>query len=253
MSDGNVQHDPVILHDYDDVADMGSRQDVEGDRQDAMVAHNKEAKLALTYTFRAGECVPLPGSKDVAPVLPGGGDTDSLPTAEREFDATIPLIEYRSRYQEQFGQSVDDAVVILMTEFEIAEPFESDFRGAITSCAQNFRLQSARAALPPAPERDYMPGEGILNYLRSPHGFAKWIAAGEGVLTRPVIRELAPKGYVALANWLRSNELPDDLPIPTKSEALDAEIANPVSVREARRIARRGDRRPPRASSTSKW
>ena len=99
------------------------------------------------------------------------------------------------------------------------------------------------ANLPDKPIRDYQAGEGIFNYLRSEEGFGAWLAVN--ALTRPIIKNTAPRAYIALANWLRSHNLkdiPEDIKIPTKSEVLDAELITPVSVRQARRIARRGDR-----------
>ncbi|MBV1686406.1 hypothetical protein KRR38_01640 [Novosphingobium sp. G106] len=240
MSEEGDLHEPVILHDYEFVADLGLRNDADGNRQDAMVIHNEEKNLALAYTFQA-KVSTATTTKQVGEVAaqPSTAAGRSL-MARRAAEPPLPFVDYR--YQDQFAQGVDDAVVILMTEHEIAEAFVPDFKAAVTECAESFKLATSRTMLPDQPERDYTPGEGILNYLRAPEGFGPWVAAGRGVLTRPLIREKAPKAYTALANWLRSNELPNDLPIPTKSEALDAQLASPISVREARRIARRGDR-----------
>jgi hypothetical protein len=49
MSDGEDLREPLVLHDYDFVADLGLRTDAEGNRQDTMVAHNEEKNLALPY------------------------------------------------------------------------------------------------------------------------------------------------------------------------------------------------------------
>jgi hypothetical protein len=245
MSDGEDLREPLVLHDYDFVADLGLRTDAEGNRQDTMVAHNEEKNLALPYATGGRLETEVATLEAKTPLATAPPPVATSFMAGAAVDTSLPFVKYRSKYQEQFGQSVDDAVIILMTEHDIAEVLEPEFKAAITSCAQSFKRQSSRTMLPDEPERDYRPGEGILNYLRSLEGFGPWIAAGEGVLTRPLIREKAPKAYTALANWLRSNDLPDDLAIPTKSEALDAELASRISVREARRIARRGDRQRP--------
>ena len=97
--------------------------------------------------------------------------------------------------------------------------FREDFARAVEGVIDEARRRQAMAALPDKPVRDYLPGEGIINYLRSDEGFGPWLAAG--ALTRPLLREKSPKAYTALANWLRTNALPDDLRIPTLKEVND--------------------------------
>lgn len=52
--------------------------------------------------------------------------------------------------------------------------------------------------------------------------YEPWLRQDGTGLTRPDIKRLDPSLYTALANWLRKpeNQLPDDCPVPTKSEAL---------------------------------
>lgn len=91
-----------------------------------------------------------------------------------------------------------------------------------------------KAALPEKPLREYRPRESIIEYLRSDEGFGPWLTAG--TLTRPLLRELSPKAYTALSNWLRNNELPADIRVPKKSDLVDAKLSDPETVKEARRI-----------------
>ena len=54
--------------------------------------------------------------------------------------------------------------------------------------------------------------------------YGQWLRADATGLTRPDIKRLDPSLYMALANWLRKNELPEDCPVPIKSERLNAEL-----------------------------
>jgi len=95
-----------------------------------------------------------------------------------------------------------------------------------------------RDGLPVKPTREYQPREGILEYIRASDGLGPWLEAG--VLTRPMLKELSPTGYMALANWLRnkSNSLESEgLSIPTKSEANALLRSDPLTLKEAHRIA----------------
>lgn len=89
--------------------------------------------------------------------------------------------------------------------------------------------------------------------------YGLWLKADATGLTRPDIKRLDPSLYMALANWLRKNELPDDCPVPIKSERVNADLrrfleggigaivtgpSDPEHVlREARRIASASQRR----------
>jgi hypothetical protein len=62
-------------------------------------------------------------------------------------------------------------------------------------------------------------GEPIDQFLRRVWG--RYMEAG--LLTRSDLKRLDMSAYQGLSNWLRTNELPEDIKIPTKSEAIDAE------------------------------
>jgi len=89
-------------------------------------------------------------------------------------------------------------------------------------------------ALPEKPVREIRNRENIVEYLLSPEGFGPWVEAG--ALTRPLLRSISPKAYQSLANWLRHNELPADIKIPTLKEVNDCALASPDALREARRL-----------------
>lgn len=89
-----------------------------------------------------------------------------------------------------------------------------DFQGDVEK-----RSAKPVLALPERPIREIRNRENVVEYLRSPEGFGPWAEAG--ALTRPLLRSISPKAYQSLVNWLRNNELPADLPIPTKSQTTD--------------------------------
>lgn len=71
--------------------------------------------------------------------------------------------------------------------------------------------------------------------------YAPWLDKG---LTRADVRHLDPQLYMALANWLRKNELPEGFNLPTKSEHLRMEDQGHASkLTEARRLVSRWDKR----------
>lgn len=52
------------------------------------------------------------------------------------------------------------------------------------------------------------------------HYYGPWLREDGTGLTRPDLKRFDPQLYTALTNWLRTNELPADCPLPTKSEAI---------------------------------
>lgn len=74
--------------------------------------------------------------------------------------------------------------------------------------------------------------QDIVGFLRAV--WMPWIKAG--CLTRPALRQLDPQAYMAMANWLRHREWPTDLPIPTKSDMVTADLSDPERLRQARRL-----------------
>ena len=126
----------------------------------------------------------------------------------------------------------------LAQDFGIEDSLQDKFVESVLTLADEFQRKSQMAKLPERPVRDFVPRrDNIIDYVRSPDGFGPWLAAG--LLTRPLMREMSPKAYMALSNWLRNNELPDDLHIPTKTEVVSEQIASAdkLLMGEAARIA----------------
>lgn len=67
--------------------------------------------------------------------------------------------------------------------------------------------------------------ESVIDFVRRVYG-----AYLDGSFTRVDLKRLDPKCYVALSNWLRSNDLPPDLNLPTLSERYSYLIANMTEV-----------------------
>lgn len=82
-------------------------------------------------------------------------------------------------------------------------------------------------AVPDAPpalwKNGKLAGDTPPDFIKRHYG--PWLNADATGLTRPDIKRLDPSLYMALANWLRKNELPDDCPVPIKSQRLDSELA----------------------------
>lgn len=74
--------------------------------------------------------------------------------------------------------------------------------------------------------------QDITGFLRAV--WMPWIKAG--CLTRPALRQLDPQAYMAMANWMRHREWPSDLPIPSKSDMVTADLSDPERLRQARRL-----------------
>lgn len=136
-----------------------------------------------------------------------------------------------------FNRAVDN----LIGEGKIPAELREEFSSAVRSLVDKFQEVAAKSSLPEKPLRDIISREGIINYLRSPEGMGPWLEAN--ALTRPILRSMAPKAYIALNNYLRKNDLPEDIRMPTLSEALDAEVIDPIALRAAQRISAGGYRR----------
>ncbi|WP_374654303.1 hypothetical protein [Phenylobacterium sp.] len=93
-------------------------------------------------------------------------------------------------------------------------------------------------SLPDAPPKyAYKPRMegGIEKYLRD--NWADYIKAG--LLSRPDLKRIDPPAYRSLRNWINKlgNKLPEDLQVPTKSQAIDRQIATSGSLDKAARLA----------------
>lgn len=103
-------------------------------------------------------------------------------------------------------------------------------------------LEKTLQSLPEKPMRDFdRRQESLVDYLRADDGLGPWVKAQ--VLTRPMMRDIAPSAYLGLNSYLQRNSLPEDIHIPKQTEAQRAD--DPIDedqVRWARRILRRVER-----------
>lgn len=131
-------------------------------------------------------------------------------------DLTVKEILENSGFDEKQIQS------LLPRAIENVRKLVSEFKGS------SINVQSEGVA-PPLALPDVAPdfyqgnrggskdGENIIEFLR--RVWMPWIEAG--VLTRKDLRRLDKKADEGVANWLRTRELPHDIRIPTKVEAID--------------------------------
>jgi hypothetical protein len=141
------------------------------------------------------------------------------------------------------GGAVLDIIKSLMSTFSVPAAYYDEFRLEVELLAARFKRERLERVLPSRPLRDYRPRESIVDYLKSPEGFGPWVEAGE--LSRPLLREKAPRAYTALANWLRNptHSLEEvGLDIPTKSKLVEGRQLDPDEVRRARQLVNAYDR-----------
>lgn len=172
-----------------------------------------------------------------------GGDI-SLPNRKRGDNiAGSPYnkVSLGENVEDLNDKRLENRLRIIAQERAIPDNAIPEFVGRVISEIRKAEQELRVRSLPEAPVRDYRRGEDLIEYLRSEEGFAAWIAAD--ALNRPVLRDLAPRAYMALTNYLRRNLLPDDIHIPKKSEVLDTEEISEESVRAARRLLRRAERK----------
>jgi hypothetical protein len=118
-----------------------------------------------------------------------------------------------------------DAIAQLMEERDIPPQERERLERLIDEFERDAKTRAAIAQLPERPERDIRPYEGIINYIKADDGLGPWLLAG--VLTRPLMLEIAPRGYKALANWLRNDSHSleaEGLYVPTVEEINDRDI-----------------------------
>ena len=90
------------------------------------------------------------------------------------------------------------------------------------------------------------PGDTPPEFIR--RHYAPWLGKG---LTRPDIKRLDPQLYVGLNNWLRNNEMPADVDLPTLKEKNDRWVERvregsapgPLDLKGARRLVDVASRR----------
>lgn len=141
-----------------------------------------------------------------------------------------------------YSLDMEDAAAIAHAEKSRIDQIVSDFRaGKSLTLETEFKPAAdsgatAALTLPDAPPKyPYAPrmAGGIVKYLED--NWAPYIEAG--LLTRPDLNRIDPDAYQALRNWLRQNELPDHLYLPTVSEAIDREIEDLGGARRIKRLA----------------
>jgi hypothetical protein len=151
---------------------------------------------------------------------------DIIPLLKRCIDKSFEAIMYIIRE--------------LFKETQLPKSCEDDFNRDIISVIEYYKREQKIASLPTNPLREYQPRESVIDYIRARDGLGPWLEAK--VLTRPLMKKLSPKAYMALANWLRNpkNTLEGvGLNIPTKSEVIDQELsADPDALRNASRLER---------------
>lgn len=83
-------------------------------------------------------------------------------------------------------------------------------------------------AAPPLPEKapalwkdDKQHGDTPVTFIK--RHYEPWLGKG---LSRPDIKRLDPSLYTSIANWLKRNTFPDDFALPTKSEAINANLSD---------------------------
>lgn len=152
----------------------------------------------------------------------------------------VPFLQY---YDEDNGSHVPREQINIefrlneiARELRVPENYNAAFAEGVRELANSI----AQRALPARPNREYCRGEDVIEYIRSDDGLGPWAAAN--ALNRPLIRDLAPGAYMALAEYLRKHELPDDLNIPKKSELLKTEKITPEAIKAARRLLSRVQR-----------
>ena len=107
------------------------------------------------------------------------------------------------------GAAIDDVLDVLLRPYE--------------SRAAPLSSPSIPTLAPAIWRDDKQAGDTPVDFIR--RHYAEFLRSDATGLSRPDLKRLDPSLYMALANWLRSNQLPDDCPIPTKSAAIDATLS----------------------------
>lgn len=133
---------------------------------------------------------------------------------QRAFDAA----EYPADQREAMVGRIIDALLSHDKDVDVATP-------EMRSTEVRSRAASLRDSLPkvaPAIWKDEKKKKDTpVDFVKRHYG--PWLRADATGLTRPDIRRLDYSLYMALSNWLRNNELPEDCPLPVKSEAVARE------------------------------
>jgi hypothetical protein len=171
-------------------------------------------------------------------------DTIDAPTAD-----TISTSNARENDEKNLPTAHKPNERDLLTDLFNAYNVPKAERDALVSIIQREigRVLTAKAKLvlpseAPKLYADRPTGQSMIDFLRDKDGWGPYVAAG--LLTRLDFRRLDPAGEMALRNWLRSNDLPDDVRIPTKKEVNDTLLsADAVPAADVRRLGRLVDTR----------
>ncbi len=162
--------------------------------------------------------------------------SDEEPTDQTTFAARLSWLA-------EFAQVNPEALVAermraLFPELSGTQPIESTAADALVPTAEQLEREGNRYS--DAYARD--PSITIIDHLKSA---VWWPTIERGALTRPILLHADKGAYAALTKWLRKdgNVLADALgrEIPNKSQVVRASLT-PEVIREARRIARLGER-----------
>jgi hypothetical protein len=166
-------------------------------------------------------------------------DTESSDLPSQLNADTVPFAAYIEKLSQQkhgnnivyhdmldlLDKSKKSKISILRQAYGLSEEQAVEADRILCAMFRDASLYREDIKLPEKPIREYRPRESIIDYLQSPEGFGPWLEAK--ALTRPLLKRLSPKAYMALANWLRNNrQLPVGMSIPTKAEITEQNFAN---------------------------
>ena len=180
----------------------------------------------------------------------------------------MKFFDYKEKLERNLNSDIKE-IIVIDTEDYLRQAARSLVRTVSEDCALNLDdaaqeqavreiAQAAEVVLfrkpqstppaaqepPPLPDKapklyaDRPKGQNVIDFLRETYG--PWL---DGTLTRPALRQLDPQCYMALANWLRMNSLPQDILLPTKRETIDRALEDTERLRAAERLVRANQRR----------
>jgi hypothetical protein len=144
--------------------------------------------------------------------------------------------EYPADQREAMAERIIDALLSHDKAVDVATP-EMRSTGARSHAAS---LRDSLPKVAPAIwKRDKQPDDTPPDFIKRHYG--QWLSDDAAGITRQDIRQLDSTLYMALANWLRKHELPEDCPLPSRQDLIELESTKPpptpgeISMREYRR------------------
>ncbi|MFC6199198.1 hypothetical protein [Ponticaulis profundi] len=129
---------------------------------------------------------------------------------------TIPRVLLDASDWSMLHKLGEDETLLIET-FRKLNPENKKFVNLFSRVVQDKRLPDTAPELYPDRENK---SEDIVAFLRR-----VYFQDGVEELPRSYLRRKDPRGYQALANWLRANELPSDISIPRNSSRFDDQIS----------------------------